>query len=201
MNWINNAMPRGIITSTSWLDRPRFIVPTIHSFAPIAGRHAKILILGSMPGEASLAANQYYAHPRNAFWPIIAPLLQIQANSRYEEKIIALESSPIALWDVLQSCNRAGSLDSMIETGTQIVNNFPAFFALHPHLTHVFFNGEKAEACFRRNVIPDIKLGSIALLRLPSTSPANARLSSDEKCKTWHQMIKLALEAHCPPIR
>jgi hypoxanthine-DNA glycosylase len=171
-------------------------MPIIHSFAPIAGRHAKILILGSMPSEASLAANQYYAHPRNAFWPIIAPLLKIQANSCYEEKIIALKSSPIALWDVLQSCNRAGSLDSMIETDTQIVNNFPAFFALHQHITHVFFNGGTAETCFKRSVIPDIKSGSITLSRLPSTSPANARLSSDEKCKTWHQMIKLALEAH-----
>ncbi|SEG12842.1 DNA-deoxyinosine glycosylase [Nitrosomonas ureae] len=176
-------------------------MPTIHSFAPIAGRHAKILILGSMPGEASLAANQYYAHPRNAFWPIMAPLLRIQANSRYEEKIIALKSSPIALWDVLKSCNRAGSLDSMIETGTQIVNNFPAFFAFHQHITHIFFNGGKAETCFKRNVIPGIKPGSITLSRLPSTSPANARLSSDEKCKTWHQMIKLALEAHGPFIQ
>ena len=189
-------MPCGIIMPTSLCDSLRFIMPTIHSFAPIAGRHAKILILGSMPGEASLAANQYYAHPRNAFWPIVAPLLRIQANLRYEEKIIALKSSPIALWDVLKSCNRAGSLDSMIETGTQIVNNFPDFFACHQHITHVFFNGGKAETCFKRNVIPDIKPGSITLSRLPSTSPANARLSSDEKCKTWHHMIKLALEAH-----
>lgn len=196
MNWISNATLCGIITSTSSFDKLRFIMPIIHSFAPIAGRRAKILILGSMPGEASLTANQYYAHPRNTFWPIIAPLLQIQANSRYEEKIIALKSSPIALWDVLKSCNRAGSLDSKIETDTQIVNNFPAFFALHPHITHVFFNGGKAETCFRRNVIQDIKLGSITLLRLPSTSPANARLSSDEKCKTWHQLIKSALKAH-----
>ena len=74
-------------------------MPIIHGFAPIAGSHAKILILGSMPGEASLTANQYYAHQRNAFWPVMAPLLKIQADACYEEKIIALQASPIALWD------------------------------------------------------------------------------------------------------
>ncbi len=189
-------MPYGIIISTSLFDALRFIMPTIHSFAPIAGVHAKILILGSIPGEASLAATQYYAHPRNAFWPIMAPLLQIQVSSPYEEKITALKSSPIALWDVLKSCNRSGSLDSMIEANTQLVNNFTAFFALHPQITHVLFNGGKAEACFKRNVIPGNKLGSITLSRLPSTSPANARLPFDEKYKTWHQIIKLALESH-----
>ncbi|PSJ16455.1 DNA-deoxyinosine glycosylase [Nitrosomonas supralitoralis] len=173
-------------------------MPTIHSFAPIAGIHAKILILGSMPGEASLAENQYYAHPRNVFWPIMAPLLQIQVNTSYEEKIIALKSSPIALWDVLKSCSRTGSLDSMIDTETQIINNFAAFFSLHREITHVFFNGGKAETCFRRNVILDKDSGAITLSRLPSTSPANARLSFDARYRIWHQMIKLALEAHAP---
>ncbi len=71
-----------------------------------------------MPGEASLSANQYYAHRRNAFWPIIAQLLQINPDAAYQEKITALKSSPIALWDVLKSCKRQGSLDSMIEADT-----------------------------------------------------------------------------------
>lgn len=164
----------------------------IHSFAPIAGSHAKILILGSMPGEASLAASQYYAHRRNAFWPIIAQLLQIHPAASYEQKIAALKSSPIALWDVLKSCKRAGSLDSSIETATQISNDFQSFFAAHQKITHVFFNGGKAEVCFKRYVLANNDMGLIKFSRLPSTSPTNARLSFDNKCRIWHEMIRLA---------
>lgn len=165
----------------------------IYSFEPVAGSHAKILILGSMPGEASLAANQYYAHPRNAFWPIIMQLLQIHPDASYEEKIQALKSSRIALWDVLKSCRRTGSLDSMIKTDTQIINDFQSFFGIHKKITHVFFNGGKAETCFMRHVFPENNLGLIQLSRLPSTSPANAQLSFTDKCGIWHAMIHLAL--------
>lgn len=168
-------------------------MPTIHSFQPIAGNHAKILILGSMPGEASLAANQYYAHRRNAFWPIIAQLLQIHSDAPYAERITALQSSPIALWDVLKSCKRSGSLDSSIEADTQISNDFQSFFAVHTKITHVFFNGGKAEACFKRYVLAENDLCRMKLSRLPSTSPANARLSFDDKCKIWHEMIYATL--------
>ena len=170
-------------------------MPTIHSFQPIAGSHAKILILGSMPGQASLAANQYYAHRRNAFWPIIVQLLQISPDALYEEKITALKTSHIALWDVLKSCKRAGSLDSMIETDTQTINDFQSFFPAHKKITHVFFNGGKAEACFKRYVLPESDLGLIKLSRLPSSSPANARLSLEEKCRIWHEMIHSAFES------
>ncbi|MDP1775520.1 MAG: DNA-deoxyinosine glycosylase [Moraxellaceae bacterium] len=165
----------------------------IYSFEPVAGSHAKILILGSMPGQASLSANQYYAHPRNAFWPIIAPLLQINPEAPYEEKITALKSSRIALWDVLKSCQRTGSLDSMIKTDTQIINDFQSFFGIHKKITHVFFNGGKAETCFMRHVFPENDLDLLQLSRLPSTSPANARLSFADKCRIWHAMIHLAL--------
>lgn len=166
-------------------------MPTIHSFPPIAGSQAKVLILGSMPGEASLAAKQYYAHRRNAFWPIMTQWLQIDAQASYEEKIAALQSSPIALWDVLKSCKRLGSLDSMIENGTQISNDFQSFFSTHPKITHVFFNGGTAEASFKRYVLPESSLNLICA-RLPSTSPANARLSFDDKCRAWHDMLRSA---------
>lgn len=168
-------------------------MPTIHSFPPIAGNQTKILILGSMPGEASLAANQYYAHQRNAFWPIMASLLHIQPDAPYEERISALKSSPIALWDVLKSCKRAGSLDSSIEADTQIINDFQSFFSVHQKITYVFFNGGKAEACFKRYVSPNLDLVSLRLTRLPSTSPANARLSFNDKCRIWLEMIYSAL--------
>ncbi len=168
-------------------------MPIIHGFAPIAGSHAKILILGSMPGEASLTANQYYAHQRNAFWPVMAPLLKIQADACYEEKIIALQASPIALWDVLKSCKRIGSLDSNIETDTRIINDFQAFFSEYKQINHVFFNGGTAERYFKRYVLTKNNISLIKLFRLPSTSPANARLSFDAKYKIWHEMINAAL--------
>ncbi|MBS0423010.1 MAG: DNA-deoxyinosine glycosylase [Proteobacteria bacterium] len=169
-------------------------MPTIYSFPPIAGNQAKILILGSMPGEASLAAQQYYAHQRNAFWPIMTQLLHIDPQASYQEKITALQSSPIALWDVLKSCKRTGSLDSMIESGTQISNDFPSFFSTHRKITHVFFNGGTAEASFKRYVLPGSSL-DLTFVRLPSTSPANARLSFDDKCKAWHNMLRSAFKS------
>lgn len=161
----------------------------IHSFAPIAGDHAKILILGSMPGEASLAANQYYAHQRNAFWPIIAPLLLIQTDASYQEKITALHSSHLALWDVFKSCERTGSLDTQISSGNYIINDFASLFSSHKNISHVFFNGGTAERYFTRHVLPICNLNAIQFLRLPSTSPANARLSFNDKRKIWHEHI------------
>lgn len=168
---------------------------TVYSFPPIAGSRAKILILGSMPGEASLAAQQYYAHRRNAFWPIMAQLLHIDPHASYEEKATALRSSPIALWDVLKSCKRSGSLDSMIEAGTLMMNDFAFFFSGHRAVTHVFFNGGTAEACFKRYVLPANNLRLLQLKRLPSTSPANARLSFEDKCGIWREAISFALNS------
>lgn len=170
----------------------------IHSFAPIVGSHAKILILGSMPGTASLAANQYYAHQRNAFWPIMASFLRIQADAPYHEKVAALRSSPIALWDVLKSCKRSGSLDSSIETDTQSINDFQTFFSRHPTICYIFFNGGKAEACFRRYVLLANDVKPMNLSRLPSTSPANARLSFEDKLRAWHKSINHALAIDYP---
>ena len=169
---------------------------TIYSFAPIVDRNAEILILGSMPGEASLAANQYYAHPQNAFWRIMGELLDFNPNrASYADKTSALKSAHIALWDVLQSCKRQGSLDSSIETPTQIVNDFPAFFTAHTRIRHVFFNGAKAQDCFNRYVLkthmPSLQQ-RIELTRLPSTSPAHATLSFTQKCEQW----RYALESH-----
>jgi len=168
---------------------------TLYSFQPIVGSHARILVLGSMPGQASLAANQYYAHRRNAFWPIIVQLLQINPGASYEEKIVALESSPIALWDVLKSCKRVGSLDSMIEPDTQTINDFQSFFNAHEKITYVFFNGGKAEACFKRYVLPTYNLDFLRLSRLPSTSPAHAKLSFEVKFRIWREMINSVLES------
>jgi hypoxanthine-DNA glycosylase len=161
----------------------------VRSFGPIEDGNARVLILGSMPGQASLAAGQYYAHPQNAFWRIISELLQCDPASAYPARIAALKSARIALWDVLQSCTRVGSLDARIERDTQVANNFRAFFREHGKIKQVFFNGAKAEACFRRHVAGKIDAGHIAYARLPSTSPANASMSFERKLQAWRKII------------
>ena len=157
----------------------------IQSFAPIENADAKILILGSMPSEASLRAGQYYAHPRNAFWRIMGDLLGTDLASPYDQRVQALKSARIALWDVLRSCRRKGSLDSNIDDESLVPNDLAAFFLNHPEIAHVFFNGTKAEQYYRKHIHPIIKIESIEYLRLPSTSPANASISYERKLDAW----------------
>ena len=162
----------------------------VRSFAPIEKADAKILILGSMPGEASLRANQYYAHPRNLFWRIMGELLGFDPASPYSQKVQALKSARIALWDVLHSCRRNGSLDSSIDDQSLAPNDLAAFFRHHPKITRVFFNGAKAEECYRKHVHPGSGTEAIEYLRLPSTSPANASISYARKLETWRVITK-----------
>jgi hypoxanthine-DNA glycosylase len=164
-------------------------MPRVRSFRPIADRNADILILGSMPGRASLAARQYYAHPRNAFWRIAAELLGFDSALPYAKRVRALKAARIALWDVLQSCTREGSLDARIENG--IANDFSTFFRSHAKIRRVLFNGAKAEATFRRHVLPTLGANSLSYRRLPSTSPANASLSPARKLRAWRAILNL----------
>ncbi|MDH5552292.1 MAG: DNA-deoxyinosine glycosylase [Nitrosomonas sp.] len=161
----------------------------ITGFAPIADENAEVLILGSMPGCASLDANQYYAHKRNAFWRIISELLQLDATLTYEARVNALKSARIALWDVLHSCKREGSLDSRIETDTLIANDFQPFFQKHHKIKRVFFNGTKAETCFKQQVLRKHDFSSISFSRLPSTSPAHAAKSFECKLDAWRLIL------------
>lgn len=159
----------------------------VRSFAPVARADARVLVLGSMPGVASLAAQQYYAHPRNAFWPILSGITGVPADAAYAQRLAGLNSARIALWDVLQSCVRIGSLDADIDDATVVANDFAAFLQRHRRITHVFFNGGKAEAAFRRHVLRDLVAAfpRLVFLRLPSTSPANASYSPARKAELW----------------
>jgi len=98
-----------------------------------------------MPGKASLRANQYYAHPRNLFWKIMGSLLGFQPSVAYDERVAALRTQGIALWDVLKSCTRESSLDSDIDESSVVVNDLQAFLSKHPRIRSVCFNGRKAE--------------------------------------------------------
>ena len=160
----------------------------VRSFAPIAGRNARVLILGSMPGRASLQAGQYYAHRHNAFWRIASELLQFDPGAPYRERARALRSARIAVWDVLHSCVRPGSMDAMIDRDSETANDFRRFFRTHRGITHVFFNGAKAEASFRRHVLPGIDV-PLRYKRLPSTSPANASVPWRQKLAAWRAIL------------
>ena len=169
-----------------------------HSFAPIENPKARVLILGSMPGVASLRAGQYYAHPRNQFWPIMAALLNIDLPALpYAQRVIDLTQNGIALWDVLKSCQRPGSLDADIAPETAIANEIAPFFARHRHLTHVFFNGAAAEKHYNRQVRrriavpPFLSLPTLQFQRLPSTSPAHAAQDFSEKLATWRTITDI----------
>lgn len=161
---------------------------TVTSFAPIEHPSARALILGSMPGVASLAAGQYYAHPRNAFWPIMAGLCGFDAELPYARRVAALKAAGIALWDVLQSCHRPGSLDAAIASESRVPNDFRAFFAAHPGIRLVAFNGAAAEKNFNALVLPHLAIDGIRLVRLPSTSPAHA-VALEMKLSVWREAL------------
>ncbi len=159
----------------------------IHSFRPIAAKDARVLVLGSMPGVESLRRKQYYAHPQNQFWKFMEALFGIDRASPYRTRVRALKARRIALWDVLRSCVREGSLDTSIEA--EIPNDFAAFFSTHRAISHVFFNGAKAETCYRRHV--GLATGApMRTTRLPSTSPAHASLSMARKLAAWRAILK-----------
>jgi TDG/mug DNA glycosylase family protein len=169
------------------------------SFPPVAAPDARLLILGSMPGKASLAANQYYAHPRNLFWPIMGELFGAGLELPYEERLEALRSEGVALWDVLKECFRVSALDSDIVEASIVANDFANFFARHTQIRHVFFNGAKAEQAFRRYALPTLAhLPPIELIRLPSTSPANAAISLAARLAQWREIKQLTGQVDLP---
>ena len=167
----------------------------IVGFAPIIGVTPRVLILGSMPSVASLEKHQYYGKPQNAFWRIMGELFGAGPDLDYEQRTALLAEKGVAVWDVLASCERAGSLDSAIVMRTAETNDFATLLYEQPEIAHVFFNGKKAEEIFRKHA-----LASVADVRpdlnytaLPSTSPAMASLNLAEKLDRWKVVARVAL--------
>lgn len=163
----------------------------LQGFPPIESAAARTLILGTMPGRASLDAGQYYAHPRNAFWRILGGLLGFDPGEAYERRTARLVASEIAVWDVLRACRRRGSLDQGIEAESVVANDFGGFFASHPRIDRIYCNGSGAELLYRKHVLrADVAVPDIAPVRLPSTSPAHAALSVAEKSAAWSVVVR-----------
>jgi TDG/mug DNA glycosylase family protein len=162
----------------------------VNSFGYVANPDARVLILGSMPGKVSLAKQQYYGHAQNLFWPFMDEIFGIDTNLAYEQKLALLQSNGIALWDVMQECERNSSLDSEILEHSIKPNDFNDFFLSYPAIRHIFFNGTKAELSFRKYVLrANNQLGYLQLIKLPSTSPANASISRTKKLEEWRKVI------------
>lgn len=160
--------------------------PRIRSFAPIVDAGSRVLVLGSMPGVASLDAERYYAHPRNLFWPIVGALFAFDPALPYGERLARLGASGVALWDVAGECVRPGSLDTRIEAGSVVPNDIAGLLARNPGITRIRFNGAAAEALFRRHVLPTLDPVP-DLRRLPSTSPAHASMGFEAKLAAWRE--------------
>ena len=146
-------------------------------FAPIARADARVLVLGTLPGRVSLQRGEYYAHQRNAFWPIMGNIFGVPSDQPYPERLASLRDNAIALWDVCARGDRAGSLDAEIEIATAIPNDFGKFFDRHTSIELICFNGGKAKTLFERRVLPTLQLSAQRASRvtLPSTSSGARR--------------------------
>jgi TDG/mug DNA glycosylase family protein len=163
----------------------------LHCLAPIVPRRAETLILGSLPGRKSLEMQQYYAHPQNAFWKVIAQVFGTGSSLPYEQRVETLTAHGIALWDVLAAAERPGSLDSSIVHASAQANDFASFYRAHPHIRRVLFNGRKAEEMYGRLVLPGLsaELAGMRYRCMPSTSPAHAGMRFAEKLERWRKEL------------
>jgi hypoxanthine-DNA glycosylase len=167
-----------------------------YSFPPIVPDKARLLILGTLPGEESLRLQQYYGHPRNHFWPLVAALSAKALPETYAERTALLHMNRWALWDVLHGAERIGSSDAAIRNPT--ANAFDDFLAAHPTIKTIAFNGQKARDLFRRHVVkPGIFAeDAFAMIALPSSSPLYTK-SFEEKLGIW----RMKLSACAPAAR
>ncbi len=166
-------------------------------FLPISTPAARVLILGSMPGQASLRQAEYYAHPRNAFWRIMEALFNVPAALTYAQRTVQLARCGVAVWDVCAVAYRPGSLDTAIRADSVHANDFAGFFESHPQITRVCFNGAKAAQLYRKHVKFD---SHMEYCELPSTSPAHASLSFDQKLARWASIKRDTIDTSLTPV-
>ena len=164
--------------------------PAKHGMPPVGARDARLLILGSLPGDESILQQQYYAHPQNQFWRILCAVFDAPFTTAYAERLALLDRQHIAVWDVVHKATRPGSLDAAITA--PVANDFLAFFTAHPHIRTIAFNGQKAAGLFK-SCVADADVIALTVhipkFTLPSTSPAAATLKLDEKIEKWRAFL------------
>ena len=174
--------------------------PFATSFDPIAAPDARVLILGSLPSQLSLQKREYYGNPQNVFWQVMGELFDAGPEMPYADRADTLKRCGIAVWDVLHSSVRPGSMDAAIDQSTATPNDFQMFFDGHPMLELLCFNGQKAAELYERLVAPQ-GIGTIDSLEyrtMPSTSPAYASMQYDEKVRQWSAIRRSAGENRRP---
>jgi hypoxanthine-DNA glycosylase len=172
----------GARSITTEIDRPAGAA-LLQGLGPVADSRTRLLVLGSFPGVASLRAQQYYGHPRNHFWPILAALWQLDLPAMpYAERLAAIQARGLGLWDVHAACRREGSLDSAIEAAEP--NDLAGLAARLPALQAIAHNGGESARAMRLT-----RTLGLAVYRLPSTSPANASWSFERKLAAWREVF------------
>ena len=163
----------------------------LNGLAPLIGARPRILLLGSMPSVVSLDKQQYYAHPRNVFWSLLARLLSFKLHAEYANNVAKVTQNGIAIWDVIGQCERLGSLDSAIVKGSEKINPVADLIEKHPSIRAIGLNGGAAAGLFKRHCLPRFDADNVAIHYLPSTSPANARMNFEQKCAAWEPLFKV----------
>jgi hypoxanthine-DNA glycosylase len=160
-------------------------------FEPVARADARVLILGSLPGKVSLERGEYYAQPRNAFWRIMGELAGALPDRPYKDRLRRLRENRIALWDVCAAAERPGSGDSEIQLSTVEINDFSGFLRAQTRVDLICFNGRKAKEIYDRKVLqaPPTLFQRIRYELLPSTSPAHAAMSFEQKLSRWRIVL------------
>lgn len=158
----------------------------ITCFPPIIDYNCEAIVLGSMPGVKSLEKGEYYAHKQNSFWDIMEKHFKVYSDFTYRQKVKLLLNNKIALWDVIHSCKRKGSFESSIEDDSIIVNDFPDILLENPNIKYIFCNGTAAYTAFNKYVLKELDhFLDIEVFKLPSSSPANTRITKEQKVKAW----------------
>jgi hypoxanthine-DNA glycosylase len=166
--------------------------PFAVGFPAVADTRARVVVLGSLPGRKSLEMGQYYAQPQNAFWKIMGRLFGADSALPYEQRLERLQAHGVAVWDVLAAAERVGSLESAIVASSVVINDFGAFFARHRGIGLLCFNGNKAAELYRRKVLPTLAppFAGLEARLLPSTSPAYASLTFEQKLARWSAVLR-----------
>ena len=158
----------------------------VKSLAPIIDAQSRIIVLGTMPSAESLRKTEYYANPHNQFWRVLYAVFNTEPDYSYNKKMQFLRRRRISVWDVVDICEREGSLDHNITNET--ANDFQSLFKQYKNLKLVAFNGVRAESLFRKHLGFDLP-HAVKCIRLPSTSQAHT-VPFSEKVKKWEILKK-----------